>query len=345
MWDSVGSTKPAAGVQTDPPLLALVAVIPRSRSPFWRGNADGRRNWYVPGWAGWDYGGMPVGVANLAWAPLYQAMVAGGVDYRPWDGQGLGDNLECFVCSVKLDDDTRTLEDVIPKRMQRQLPACHQGFGIVLPNLTTLPPGRVLVPACLLCNGTHLGRIEEAVASAFRGGPEPVSALPERTLRIWFAKIAYGLRRNDMRLRNDIRDPNAPTIATTADLAELEELHLLLQEARGVVHVTDGHSTFFAFRSQSVGCNVCDFDFAVPTGWPYPGMVRLGEVTLMAWSATIVALSTPCAPHQPSSRANILVVAPCTGSGPVGAACPLLPDVAGRSVSRSDSVSLIAASG
>jgi hypothetical protein len=70
-------------------------------------------------------------------------------------------------------------------------------------------------------------------------------------------------------------------IATAADLEQLNHLHLLLQEARDVVYVPDGHSTFLVFHSQTVGCNVCDFDFGVPIGWPYPLMLRFGSVTVM----------------------------------------------------------------
>ena len=40
-------------------------------------------------------------------------MVAGGVDYRPWESPGLGDD-DCFLCDIALDDLSRTLEDVFP---------------------------------------------------------------------------------------------------------------------------------------------------------------------------------------------------------------------------------------
>jgi hypothetical protein len=219
-------------------------------------------------------------VDPIASSPLYQAMVAGGVDYRPWEGPGLGDD-DCFLCSAALNDISRTLEDVVPMWMQRTLGRGRQHPSILLPNLTSIAPEKIKIPACLSCNGQHMSRIENAVSIAFRSGPTAVAALPERTLRIWLAKIAYGTRRNDMRLPHDIRDPASATIATSADLETLEFLHLLLQEARDVVHVPDGHSTIFVFSSQTVGCNVCDFDLALPIGWPYPAMLRFGDVTVM----------------------------------------------------------------
>lgn len=70
-------------------------------------------------------------------------------------------------------------------------------------------------------------------------------------------------------------------IAREPDLKELHLLHLLLQESRDVVYVPDGHSTFFVFRSQYVGCGMCDFDVALPVGWPHPVMLRLGSVTVL----------------------------------------------------------------
>ena len=214
-------------------------------------------------------------------SPLYQAMLAGGVDYRPWEEPRLGDGY-CFLCSAPLSDETRTLEDVIPKWIQgRSRPDRQQRPSILLPNLTRLPPQRITIPACASCNHERLSRIEQDVSTAFRSGSDAVERLPERTLRIWLGKIAYGTRRNDMRLSNDIRNPLSEKIATAADLHQLRFLHLLLQEARGVVHVPDGHSTFFVFRSQTVGCNVCDFDLGLPIGWPYLAMLRFGKVTVM----------------------------------------------------------------
>ncbi len=212
---------------------------------------------------------------------MYQAMIAGGVDYRPWAGQGLADD-ECFLCAAALTDGTHTLEDVFPRWMQRKITQRkHKGVSIELPNLTHIQPERIRIPACKTCNGVHLSQIEKIIARAFRDGHDAVAALPERTLRAWFAKIAYGTRRNDMRLKDDRSDPNSPMIAGENDLEELRLLHLLLQEARDVVYVPDGHSTFFVFRSQYVGCGMCDFDVALPIGWPNPVMLRLGSVTVL----------------------------------------------------------------
>ncbi|WP_189834266.1 hypothetical protein [Streptomyces zaomyceticus] len=214
------------------------------------------------------------------WGALGDAMVAAGVNYRPWESQGLNDD-ECFVCATALSDSNRTVEDVLPRWMQREImPPRQPKPKIHLPNDSLLVP-KVLIPACKPCNNEHLSKVEIEVSRAFKSGAEAVRALPERTLRIWFAKIAYGLRRHDMRLRSVQRDPEASMLARASDLKQLSHLHTLLQECRGVVGLSEGHSTFFAFESQQVGCNICDFDLAVPIGWPYPLMVRLGSVTLM----------------------------------------------------------------
>jgi hypothetical protein len=213
--------------------------------------------------------------------PLYKAMVADGVDYRPWESRGLGDD-ECFVCTKAIGDSERTTEDVIPKWILRKLRDLGtQRAHILLPNLTQIPVNRILLPTCRSCNGGHLSRIEKEVSAAFKVGPAAVRGLPEQTLRMWCTKIAYGLRRRDMQLASDRANPASPKLASKEDLESLWLLHMLLQETREVVHVPDGHSTFFVFESQTVGCNICDFDIAVPIGWPNAIMVRLGDVTLM----------------------------------------------------------------
>ena len=213
--------------------------------------------------------------------PLYQAMIAGRVDYRPWAGQGLTDE-ECFLCTATLIEGIRTVEDVFPRWLQRKIAQKkHKGVSIELPNLTYVQPERIKIPACKSCNGVYLSRIEKIISQAFPAGRDAVAALPEKILRAWFAKIAYGTRRNDMRLKDVRSDPHSPMIAREADLEGLSFLHLLLQEARDVVSIPDGHSTFFTFQSQHVGCSVCDFDVALPIGWPHPVMLRLGSVTVM----------------------------------------------------------------
>jgi hypothetical protein len=84
-----------------------------------------------------------------------------------------------------------------------------------------------------------------------------------------------------MRLSKDRRDPDAGSMASQADLEQLSLVHMLLQEARGVVHVTPGHSSFVALKAQTVDCATCDFDIAVPVGWPTALMLRLGKVVLL----------------------------------------------------------------
>lgn len=212
--------------------------------------------------------------------PLERAMAAGRVPYRPWEGQGLDDD-SCFVCGEALTSTTRSDEDVIPRWIRRRLPGSRHGQSLELPNQTTIPFSSILVPCCKSCNNQHLSRLERQVAEAFDAGADAVNGLPEDVLRPWVAKIAYGLRRNDMRLRMDRRNPTAGSLAAPADLGEMAFVHILLQEARGIVRVTPGHSSFVALRAQTVDCATCDFDIAVPIGWPIALMVRLGEVVLI----------------------------------------------------------------
>ena len=60
---------------------------------------------------------MTGSTARAAESPLYQAMIDGGVNYRPWEGQGLDED-QCFACGVLLTPATKTTEDVFPRWLQ-----------------------------------------------------------------------------------------------------------------------------------------------------------------------------------------------------------------------------------
>ncbi len=143
-------------VQVRPRLQSAPADRSRSVShDCGRGNSRSSTLDAVPPGAGCENGQVTTAeIEPTAASPLYRAMVAGGVDYRPWDGLGLGAD-DCFLRSVALTDSTRTLEDVISKWMQRhrQLPS------ILLPNLTQFAPNNIKIPACRSCNNEHLSRI------------------------------------------------------------------------------------------------------------------------------------------------------------------------------------------
>jgi hypothetical protein len=80
--------------------------------------------------------------------PLYKAMIAAGLDYRPWESQGLDDD-ECFVCTKTIGDGERTTEDVIPRWILRKLrKRGMQCLHLLLPNLTQIPVNKILLPAC-----------------------------------------------------------------------------------------------------------------------------------------------------------------------------------------------------
>lgn len=99
---------------------------------------------------------------------------------------------------------------------------------------------------------------------------------------MWSVKIAYGCRLNDMRLEVDRRNPGIGNLATAAEMTGLDNLHWLLQEARDVVRVLPGHSTFWIFKAPVIDCASCDWDVVLPTGWPnvvmfkHRGSVLLG---------------------------------------------------------------------
>lgn len=205
---------------------------------------------------------------TLPTEPLYAAMAAGGVAYQPWEGLPLEPD-RCFVCGRTLDADNRTSEDVFPRWLQRDLRGLPERSRrpLLLPNMTGIALNQVLIPACSDCNGIHLSRLEDRVSSAFRTGPSAVRVLTEGDVRQWCAKIAYGCRVNDMRLEADRRNSGLK-LATPTEMIGLANLHWLLQEVRDVVRVGAGHSTFWIFESPTINCASCDWDVALPTGWP-----------------------------------------------------------------------------
>lgn len=217
--------------------------------------------------------------------PLYVAMIAGEVPYEPWRGLPLAPD-QCFVCGRSLDAANRTEEDVFPRWLQNDLRALpdRSRRPLLLPNVTGIALHQVRIPACTDCNGVHLSRLEARISSAFRAGCSSVGQLSESDLRLWSAKVAYGSRVNDMRLDVDQRDPGMGRLATADDIKGLENLHWLLQEARDVVRVQPGHSTFWTFEAPAINCASCDWDFVCPIGWPnivmfkHRGSVVLGAV-------------------------------------------------------------------
>lgn len=207
--------------------------------------------------------------------PLYAAMIARGVPYKPWDGLPLEPD-RCFLCARTLDDANRTSEDVFPRWLQQDLRALPERSRrpLLLPNMTGIALNQVRIPACSECNGVHLSRLETRMSTAFRAGPSDVRLLSEGDLRQWCAKIAYGCRVNDMRLEADRRNPGHSKLADAKEMTGLTNLHWLLQEVRDVVRLDPGHSTFWVFDAPAINCASCDWDVALPTGWPNLVMLK-----------------------------------------------------------------------
>ncbi len=204
-------------------------------------------------------------------------MTAGSASFR----QSLAED-ECFVCGTTLNKTNKSEEDVFSKWVRkrlhgrRHLSEITSGFG-----QRTVSIAYIKVPACVSCNRHKLGAVESRLAGAFDVGSRAVALLPESDKRIWAAKVSYATRLKDMSLSSNRRVGNAPPLALAADLRAMNDLHYLLQEVRGTVRVAPGRSTFFSFDTQSVDCDVCDLDFAVPLGWPYIVMLRLKNVALI----------------------------------------------------------------
>ena len=81
-----------------------------------------------------------------------------------------------------------------------------------LPNGTSIPYRKMVIPCCNDCNNVWLRRLENEVSAAVRSGPDAVAALDQTTLALWMCKIFYGLLFKDLSLAVDRRHPTGQSI-------------------------------------------------------------------------------------------------------------------------------------
>lgn len=158
----------------------------------------------------------------------------------------------CFLCGEKYPSDQLTKEHVVPKWLQRNLGLFNQQLRLL--NGTLIRYRALTVPACAVCNGIALSRVEDRLARAMPGGADAVRALGHELLYVWVAKLFFGMLYAEGLLPINRAAPREGPIAPQEVLDGFDHLHLLMQAARTniIFHgdETNFHSSILVFSTQ-----------------------------------------------------------------------------------------------
>lgn len=169
----------------------------------------------------------------------------------------------CFLCGAPVDEAGCTREHVFPRWLLSEFDLWD--VPVILLNGTAVPYRKLVIPCCNQCNSVHLGRIENAVKTAFDGGAEAIVALDRKILMAWTLKIFYGLLYREVFMTMDRADPSQGSIVTPENMERYQMLHFLLQSCR--IPTTFSHiqgdipASIFVFSLQQPSDNRSRFDF------------------------------------------------------------------------------------
>jgi hypothetical protein len=140
----------------------------------------------------------------------------------------------CFICGRNAE----SREHVIPKWLQRRFDLWGQRLR--LPNKTSIPYSKIMVPACRRCNSEIYGRLEKEVREHRAG---------ESEIWRWASKIAYALEYKDKFLAWDRKHPHAKIgdIINREDPLEMNR-HLLHCVSGDFLCYPDPFGSVFEFR-------------------------------------------------------------------------------------------------
>ena len=116
-------------------------------------------------------------------------------------------------------------EDVVPKWLMRMY--ALGGASAVMPNGQLRGYGQRKVPFCFECNQRMSTHLEQPVRAAMASGVDAIWAMDTGTLFLWMAKLHYGTRFYETRLRTSVVDPTSPKM--------LEHFELDCEMSRRVV--------------------------------------------------------------------------------------------------------------
>ena len=136
-------------------------------------------------------------------------------------------NNKCFLCGC---GDNITQEHVFPKWLQHRYALWDKELTLL--NDTQIKYRQLTIPCCRVCNGTHLGRIENQIRQAVTNGFLGCTALSDLVIYQWAGKIFFGILRKELTLLLDRKDKTVGTIVSEKLVKSFSALHLFLQSIR-----------------------------------------------------------------------------------------------------------------
>lgn len=189
---------------------------------------------------------------------------------------------QCFLCFRAFGDDVvSTQEDVIPMWVFNDFDLAAASSSV--PGGQSFRYTQRRVPCCLECNGFLSRELELPVSKAARAGFAAFASLPPVTVMLWLAKIYYGTRYLETRLRWDVRDSAAPTIGSADELlGENEYLRQCLLTSPAHLQLVRPPCSLLLFRAGVPPVRAQQFDFFVSGMGGDLLSLRLGEVFAVA---------------------------------------------------------------
>ena len=159
---------------------------------------------------------------------------------------------QCFLCGQTFPPGKLTREHIFPKWLQRKLDLWDRELNLL--NGTSIRYRNLTIPACILCNGVILSKLENAVAESLRGGADAVRSLGHERLFIWIAKLFFGILYAEALLPADRADRQLGPIVPAEAIQGFKHLHFLMQAARSTFEFqsvdTKYHTSILVFPVQ-----------------------------------------------------------------------------------------------
>lgn len=145
------------------------------------------------------------------------------------------DNFEirCFMCREMLTNENKTIEHIYPKWLQKYCNLRDQ--TMILPNGSTMPYRKYVVPCCKECNGHFMSEFENQISKAAQKGYAEFKNLDEEIIAWWIYKIYYAKLIKQLTLKEDIKSPESHMMASTEDLKKYDAIfYYMSQLLKGV---------------------------------------------------------------------------------------------------------------
>jgi len=186
----------------------------------------------------------------------------------------------CFLCGEDIDQNSRTLEHIIPRWLQHKFNLWNQ--KIILLNRTLFQYRYLRIPCCESCNGTYLKPIEDKIKLEFESGFEKFNRIERKTLFFWLGKIYYGIFYKEMSLLLDRSNSKKGFIASPEFMKEFTSHWMFLQGIRGKHEFQDFFpASIFIFQIQKPKEVELQWDFRDDPRSMFIS-IRMGEIGIVA---------------------------------------------------------------